>query len=78
MSGRNKGCEVLLQEKAPLAVYNYCASHDLNLVLGKYSKVPDIHVILDSLKQYGIFFKYSPKKSCRFEDSVEQHKKITE
>ena len=60
-SGRNKGYAVLLQEKARLAVYNYCANHDLNLVLGKCSKVPEIHVMLDSLKQLGIFLKYSPK-----------------
>ena len=25
-SGRNKGCALLLQEKAPLVVYNYCAN----------------------------------------------------
>ena len=73
MSGRNKGCAVFLQEKAPLAVYNYCSNHDLNLVFGKYSKVPEIHVMLHSLKQLGIFFKYSPKRCRRFEDCAEQH-----
>ena len=55
MSGRNKGCAVLLQEKAPLAVYNYYANYDLNLVLSKCSKVPEIDVMLDSLKQLRIF-----------------------
>ena len=73
MSGRNKGYAVLLQEKAPLGVYNYCANHDLNLVLGKCSKVPEIHFMLDSMKQLGIFFKYSPKQCSRFEDCFEQH-----
>ena len=72
-SGRNKGCVVFLQEKAPLAVYNSCANHDLNLVLCKCSKKPEIHVMLDSLKQLGIFFKYSPKRCRQFEDCVEQH-----
>ena len=71
MSGRNKECAVLLQEKTPLAAYNYCANHDLNLILGKCSKVPEIHVMLHSLKQLGIFFKYSPKRCRRFEDRVE-------
>ena len=42
MSGQNKGWTVLFEEKAPIAVYNYCANHDLNLVLGKCSKVPEI------------------------------------
>ena len=50
-----------------------CANHDLNLVFGKCSKVPEIHVMLDSLKQLGIFFKCSPKPCRRFEDCVEQH-----
>ena len=71
--GRNKGCSVLLQDKALLAAFNYCANHDLNLVLGKCSKVSEIHVMLDSLKQIGIFFKYSPAWFCWFEDCVEQH-----
>ena len=30
------------KEKAPITVYNYCVNHDLNLVLGKCSKVPEI------------------------------------
>ena len=72
-SGRNKGYAILLQEKTRLAVYNYCANHDLNLVLGKCLKVPEIHVMLDSLKQLGIFFKYSPKRCRRFEDCLEQN-----
>ena len=73
MSGRNKVSTVLPQKKAPLAVYNFCANHDLSLILGKCSKVPEIHVMLDSLKQLGIFFKDSPKRCHRFEDCVEQH-----
>ena len=39
MSGRNKGCSTLLQEKTSQAVY----------------KVPDIYLILDSFKQLNIF-----------------------
>ena len=62
--GRNRGCSVLLQDKAPLAAFNYCANHDLNLVLGKCSNVPKIYVI---------FFKYSPKRCRRFEDCVERY-----
>ena len=50
-----------------------CANHELNLVFGKCSKVPEIHVMLDLLKQLGIFFKYSSKRCRRFEDCVEQH-----
>ena len=35
--------------------------------------MPEIQVMLDWLKQLGIFFKYSPKQYRRFEYYVEQH-----
>ena len=73
MPGQNNGCAVLLQEKAFLAVYNYCANHDLNLVCGKCSKVPEIHSMLDLQKQLETFFEYSPKRCHQFEDCIEQH-----
>ena len=68
-----KDVHFFLQQKAPLAVYSYCTNHDLNLALGKCLKVPEIHVMLDSLKQLGIFFKHPPKRCRWFEDCVEQH-----
>ena len=73
MSGQNKGCAVFLEEKVVLAVQNYYANHDFSLVPGKSSKVPEIHIMLDSMKQLGIFFKYLPKRCHRFEDCVEKH-----
>ena len=73
MSGWNIGCAVLLQEKTPLALHNYCTNHDINLVIRTYSKVPEIHVMLDSLKQLGIFFKHLPRRCRQFEDCFEQH-----
>ena len=48
----------ILWEKVYLvAVYNYSPHKDLNLVLGKCSKVPEIHVVLDSLKHLEVFTK---------------------
>ena len=68
-----KDVHFFLQQKASLAVYSYCTNHDLNLALGNCLKVPEIHVMLDSLKQLGIFFKHPPKRCRWFEDCVEQH-----
>ncbi|VDI71742.1 Hypothetical predicted protein [Mytilus galloprovincialis] len=48
------------------------ASHNLNLVLCKCCNVPEIQLMLDSLKQLGIFFKYSPKRSRYFEKAVDE------
>ena len=52
------------------AIYNYCCSHDLNLVLCKASQVKEVQLMLDTVKQLGIFFKYSPKRSRRLEAAV--------
>ena len=34
--------------------------------------VKEIHLMLDALKQLGLFFKYSPKRSRRLEVSVDE------
>ena len=71
MSGKYNGCAAKLQQVSPKATYHYCSSHDLNLVLCKSCQVREVHLMLDSLQQLGIFFRYSPKRSRRLEDAVE-------
>ena len=58
MSGKNLGC-----------VYHYCTSHNLNLVLCKSCKIPEIHSMLEALKQPRLFFRYSPRR--RLEKAVD-------
>lgn len=70
MSGKYNGCAAKFREHSPKAVYHYCSSHDLNLVLCKSSKVKEIHIMLDALKQLGIFFRYSPKRCRRLEKCI--------
>ena len=58
MSGRNKECAVLLQEKGPpqfTTTVSIMISVQYLVNVRKYEKLT-----LDSLKQLGIFFKYSP------------------
>ncbi|CAG2195051.1 unnamed protein product [Mytilus edulis] len=70
MSGKYNGCAAKFREHSPKAVYYYCSSHDWNLVLCKSSKVKEIHIMLDALKQLGIFFRYSPKRCRRLEKCI--------
>lgn len=56
MSGKYNGCAAKFREHSSNAVYHYCSSHDLNLVLCKSSQVKEIHIMLEALKQLGIFF----------------------
>ncbi|CAC5365485.1 unnamed protein product [Mytilus coruscus] len=72
ISGKNLGCAAQFTRLSPRTVYHYCASHNLNLVLCKCCNVPEIQLMLDSLKQLGIFFKYSPKRSRCLEKAVDE------
>ncbi|CAC5414251.1 unnamed protein product [Mytilus coruscus] len=72
MSGKNLGCVAQFTRLSPRTVYHFCASHNLNLVLCKCCNVPEIQLMLDSLKQLGIFFKYSPKRSRCLEKAVDE------
>ena len=67
MSGKQAGCAAGFQLLSQKANYHYCSSHDFTLALCKCCDVKEIHVMLDALKQLGLFFKYSPKRSRRFE-----------
>ena len=71
MSGKHIGSAAQFIWQSPRAVYHYCASRNLNLVLCKSCNVTEIQLMLDSLKQLGIFFKSSPKRSRRLETAVD-------
>jgi hypothetical protein len=72
MSGKYNGCAAKFTEHSPKVLYHYCCSHDLNLVLCKSCELKEIHLMLDSLKQLGLFFKYSPKHTRRLEKAVNE------
>ena len=72
MAGRHKGCSARFAKHATRAVHHYCSSHDLNLVLGKGCKLKEVHMMLETLNELGIFFKYSPKISRRLKEAIEQ------
>lgn len=71
MAGKQAGCAARFKLLSPKADYHYCSSPDLNLALCKCCQVKEIHMMLDALKQVGIFFKYSPKRSRRLEAVIE-------
>ena len=62
MTGANKGCAARIKQVYPKAEYYYCMNHNLNLAVSKSCKLPEMQVMLDTVKQVGIFYKYSPKK----------------
>ena len=78
MAGKQAGCAARFTEQSPKAVYHYCSSHDLNLALCKSCSVREIHAMLDTITQLGIFFKYSPKRSRRLERAIIEANQISE
>uniref|UniRef100_H3B3J7 HAT C-terminal dimerisation domain-containing protein n=1 Tax=Latimeria chalumnae TaxID=7897 RepID=H3B3J7_LATCH len=71
IAGQQRGCTARFLEHAPRAPYFHCTSHDLYLALCKACKIPEIQRMLETLKNLGTFFKFSPKWQRRLEDSVE-------
>ena len=78
MSGKNAGFAARFSRESPRAIYHYCSSHNLNLVLCKSCQVKDVTIMLDTLKGLGIFFKYSPKRSRRLEKAIEETQESTD
>ena len=68
ISGKNLGCAAQFTSQSP-RVYHYCAIHNLNLVLCKSCKIPEIQSMHEALKQPRLFFRYLPRR--RLEKAVD-------
>ena len=69
MAGGQRGCQALLKTEAK---HFHCSSHQLNLALSKACSIPEVHRMVSTMKQLGIFFKYSPKRQRVFENEVKE------
>ena len=72
MSGRLHGVQAVLRQSYPLALYTHCASHCLNLALGKACTVPIIRNTIGALTELLSFFSHSAKRSRLLEEAVEE------
>jgi hypothetical protein len=75
MAGVRNGCAANFQKVAERAPYFHCASHDLNLVLCKSCKQQEIHRLLETLLQLGLFFRNSPKRQRQLEHHLKESTK---
>lgn len=66
-----KGYASRIKSLFPRAEYYYCINHDLNLAVSKTCKIPEMQIMLDTCKQIGLFFKFSPKRQQAFQSSVD-------
>ena len=78
MSSDTKGVQGIIRAIAPLALYQHCAGHCLNLVLVNSSKESDVRKVLDNLSQVCLFFKSSPKRMNTLLDVVEKEVPVSD
>ena len=71
MSGHIKGVQAIIKESNPLALYTHCASHKLNLALGRALSVPCIRKMLATLAEVSDFVSGSTHRKVMLEDKVE-------
>ncbi|XP_043195671.1 52 kDa repressor of the inhibitor of the protein kinase-like [Amphibalanus amphitrite] len=72
MSGRISGAQSRIRTLQPLAVYTHCASHRLNLALGRALTVPGVRNMLGVVSVASNFFNDSAARVQLLEEKVEQ------
>ena len=76
MAGKQQGAanQLKLKINNENATYFHCASHELNIVLSKSSKVPDIYNMVCLLQALGKFFVNSPKHKQELERCIKKQR----
>ena len=64
MSSDRVGCQAVVRQQAPFAVYTHCSGHCLNLVVAGALMLPNVHNAVDTIREIGLFFNSSPKREC--------------
>ena len=72
MSGRLNGCQAHISRLQPLAQFLHCGSHRLNLALNSTSKIQEFRIMMENVKQLGIFYKYSSKRTHHLSAELSQ------
>ena len=67
MSSERVGVQARIKVVCPLALYNHCRSHVLNLSIASACKVPQISSMVDVINETFKFFNNSPKRQRFFE-----------
>ena len=67
MSSEKVGAQTKIREIAPMAIYNHCHSHVLNLSIAASCQVPEIRNMIDSINSLFLFFDLSAKRQSFLE-----------
>lgn len=72
MAGHLSGCAAIISQSYPKAMYVHCSSHCLNLCVVSASKVKAVSNMCSVLLEVSMFFKYSPKRHAKLEETIKQ------
>ena len=70
MAGANICCAIRIKQVYPKAEYYFFMNHYLRIAVTKSCKLPEMQVMLDTIKQVGIFYKYSPTEQRKLEECI--------
>ncbi len=71
MAGKTRGAGAIITAQYPLALYVYCASHQLNLAVVKSAEVTSIRNMMKTSKKLHDLFHAHPKHLQQIESAIE-------
>jgi len=70
MAGKSKGAAAIIQKANPLALYQHCSSHALNLAVVKSIQNTSIRNMMGAIERTSTFMEGHPKRGYAFEKAV--------
>lgn len=71
MAGARSGCNAIIREKAPLAVYHHCAAHRLNLAIVSACKIAAFRNTESYIGEIARFFQFSAKRQRLLDKAID-------
>jgi hypothetical protein len=72
MQGCRQGCQAIIKEAAPLAVYIHCFNHRLNLAISSSCAVPIVRNAIGVVSRVTEFVRRSPKRIHKLQSLIDQ------
>ena len=73
MAGKLNGLSGIVLQSNKLALYTYCHSHRLNLVVSSLARIIGFRNVMDAIKAISYFFNLSPKRQEHLEKVIKEN-----
>lgn len=72
MAGARSGCSAIIRQMAPLAIYQHCAAHRLNLAIVSACKIMAFRNTESYIGEMARFFEFSAKRQRLLDKTIEK------